>query len=74
MNIGTTINSSMAASLMAEDMSDASSNESTQFDDTDLLNSSVHDDVTAQLAAAGKYWTGGKDSQGMTSSATLIYK
>ncbi|XP_064633059.1 nuclear respiratory factor 1-like isoform X2 [Lineus longissimus] len=47
------INSSMASHLMAEDMSDASSNESTQFDDTDLLNSTVHDDVTAQLVAAG---------------------
>lgn len=38
-----------------DDLSDdTSSHDSNDFDDTDLLSSSVHDDVTAQLAAAGQ--------------------
>lgn len=39
-----------------DDLSDdPSSPESDNFDDSDLLSSTVHDEVTAQLAAAGKY-------------------
>lgn len=37
----------------ADDISEPSSPESTPFDDTDLLTQAVHDEVTAQLAAAG---------------------
>ena len=38
-----------------DDLSDdPSSPESDNFDDSDLLSSTVHDEVTAQLAAAGK--------------------
>ena len=38
--------------MIGDDVSEPSSPESA-FDETDLLNSSMHDDVTAQLAAAG---------------------
>ena len=39
-----------------DDLSDdPSSPESDNFDDSDLLSSTVHDEVTAQLAAAGKH-------------------
>lgn len=37
---------------ITEDVSEPSSPD-TPFDDTDLLNPAVNDDVTAQLAAAG---------------------
>ena len=38
-----------------DDLSDdPSSPDSDNFDDSDLLSSTVHDEVTAQLAAAGK--------------------
>ena len=50
---GLTVNSAMSASMMGDDMSDPSSPESGPFDESDLLASAVHDDVTAQLAAAG---------------------
>lgn len=38
---------------MSDAMSEPSSPESTTFDEADLLSTSVHDDVTAQLASAG---------------------
>lgn len=39
-----------------DDLSDdPSSPDSDNFDDSELLSSTVHDEVTAQLAAAGKY-------------------
>lgn len=39
-----------------DDLSDEpSSPESDNFDDSDLLSGTVHDEVTAQLAAAGKF-------------------
>ena len=44
----------MSSGIMSDDISEPSSPESTSFDASDLLNSSVNDDVTAQLAAAGK--------------------
>lgn len=47
------INSHLNAGMMSDDISEPSSPESTQFDASDLLGSSVTDDVTAQLAAAG---------------------
>ena len=41
----------------ADDLSDdPSSPESASFDDGDLLSGDVHDDITAQLAAAGKQY------------------
>lgn len=51
-----TINAShMASSIMSDDMSVPSSPESANFDESDLLSNAVNDDVTAQLAAAGRY-------------------
>ena len=46
-----TINSTMLSDGLSDE---PSSPESTTFDDSDLLRSAVTDDVTAQLAAAGK--------------------
>ena len=44
----------ISTTMMSDAMSDEpSSPESTTFDDSDLLGNAVHDDVTAQLAAAG---------------------
>ena len=48
------INSAINASMMSDDLSEPSSPEDPGFDDSDLLHDTVHDDVTAQLAAAGK--------------------
>ena len=48
------MNSTINTSMMSGDISEPSSPEST-FDENDLLNATVHDDVTAQLAAAGRY-------------------
>lgn len=47
----TTINSTMLSDGLSDE---PSSPESTTFDDSDLLRSAVSDDVTAQLAAAGR--------------------
>ncbi|ELU11897.1 hypothetical protein CAPTEDRAFT_221267 [Capitella teleta] len=47
------LNATINSGIMSDAMSEPSSPESTTFDDTDLLSSSVHDDVTAQLASAG---------------------
>ncbi len=46
----------IASTMMSDAMSDdpPSSPESTTFDDSDLLGNAVHDEVTAQLAAAGQ--------------------
>ncbi|KAL5014512.1 hypothetical protein ScPMuIL_008782 [Solemya velum] len=44
--------SHLSTGMMSDDMSEPSSPEST-FDSSDLLSSSVNDDITAQLAAAG---------------------
>ena len=46
----TTINTSM----MSEDLSEPSSPESHDFDESDLLHNTVTDDVTHQLAHAGE--------------------
>ena len=44
----------IGGTMMSDAMSDEpSSPESTTFDDSDLLGNAVHDEVTAQLAAAG---------------------
>ena len=51
------INSTINTSMMSDAMSEPSSPESATFDESDLLNSSVHDDVTAQLASAGQPFT-----------------
>ena len=48
------MNSTINASIMSDAMSEPSSPESATFDESDLLNSTVHDDVTAQLASAGQ--------------------
>jgi len=48
------MNSHMNSGMISDDISEPSSPESAPFDASDLLNSSVSDDVTAQLAAAGK--------------------
>lgn len=40
--------------MISEDISEPSSPD-TPFDDSDLLNSSMTDDVSAQLAASGKF-------------------
>ncbi|KAK3584886.1 hypothetical protein CHS0354_023472 [Potamilus streckersoni] len=42
-----------AGDMMVDDLSEPSSPESDNFDTSDLLSSSVNDDVTSQLAAAG---------------------
>ena len=46
------MNSGMNSTIMSDAISEPSSPESA-FDDSDLLNSSVTDDVTSQLLAAG---------------------
>ncbi len=52
MSIGPSISTTMMSDTLSDD---PSSPESTTFDDSDILGSTVHDDVTAQLAAAGKF-------------------
>ncbi len=49
----TTINTSIMSDAMSDDPSSPDSQSG--FDESDLLNSSVADDVTAQLAAAGVF-------------------
>lgn len=41
-------------SMMDDDMSDNPSSPESAFDASDLMHSSMHDEVTAQLAAAGR--------------------
>lgn len=43
----------ISSGMMSDDLSEPSSPDSSSFDASDLLSSSVQDDVTAQLAAAG---------------------
>lgn len=51
-----TMNHSDGGGNGLDEMSDdPSSPESDNFDDSDLLHNTIQDDVTAQLAAAGKY-------------------
>ena len=53
-SIVTTGQINISGTMMSDAMSDEpSSPESTTFDDSDLLGNAVHDEVTAQLAAAG---------------------
>ena len=53
-SIGSAMNTTISTSMISDQMSEPSSPESTTFDDSDLLNSTCSDDVTAQLAAAGQ--------------------
>lgn len=46
--------SPMCANMLSDDMSESSSPDSPHFDETDLLTNTMNDDVTTQLAAAGK--------------------
>ena len=39
---------------MTDELSEPSSPESTTFEESDLLSSTINDDVTSQLAAAGE--------------------
>jgi nuclear respiratory factor 1 len=43
----------ISSGMMSDDLSEPSSPDSSSFDASDLLSTSVQDDVTAQLAAAG---------------------
>ena len=43
-----------ASMTIMDEMSEPSSPESATFEDTDLISSAIHDDVSAQLAAAGR--------------------
>lgn len=47
----------ISSGMMSDDLSEPSSPDSSSFDASDLLSNSVHDDVTAQLAAAGVCWS-----------------
>jgi len=47
---GATIN----ATMISDTISDATSEEDADFDDSDILNATVNDEVTAQLVSAGK--------------------
>lgn len=52
---GSMNSSQLGASMMSDGMSEPSSPEPTTFDESDLLQHTVHDDITAQLAAAGMW-------------------
>lgn len=45
-------------SMLSADEDSPSSPEDTSYDDSDILNSTAADEVTAHLAAAGNIWTG----------------
>ena len=47
------ISSQLTSGIMEDDMSEGPSSPESAFDTTDLMHSSMSDEVTAQLAAAG---------------------
>lgn len=53
-HMGSQITGHLNSGMMSDEISEPSSPESASFDASDLLNNSVTDDITSQLAAAGK--------------------